>query len=907
MQIGTKKLLLLLFLISGVNIKNPGPCCCLCSKAGRKNQLILTCYACDKSYHRTCLQISYAQFKTASGAPWVCLNCQEKTPACPSCSICGIQRKRYITLQCYICQNFYHRSCLQKLNQWGIDPAEPWTCRGCLNQNSGNSSVTIPPVENRTLPQLDTTKCKNGLIFAHINVRDIKSKYKKDDVRLLLEFYNLDILVITETWLTEDIPTDEFEVQDYQTIRKDRSADHAKKCGGGVLIYVKNSITIREEECPLVQPTDAVTIIIQKPFMKPITITGLYHPPNSADTQFLKYLELLLSYEKNESYILGDFNLNVDAVNSKTTTFKQLIRRYGYQQIIKSKTRTTKTSASTIDLILTNSEDKIMRSGVIQCSISDHDLTYCIRKHKTRVNKTTCDQRVVNCRSYKNTEKIKKTEELLQTAPWWILELATTIDQQYQLFCFIVHYIMDIHLPKKRMRIKSNLPKWMNERLLSMFKTTQKLKKEAIKTQTDEAWNIYKLTRNAYNREKTMAKLTFIKHETENNPSKTWQFFRKDIGRVQITRKIPFLMAENNRVSSPKEIADIFCEEFAIETEMAAESKERETKNTFNFDTDIKITDLDILDSIKSVKIKPVGADNIHSKVLKQFAEPLAQPLGVIFRRSTCNSEVPNILKKAIVTPIYKGKGQISSPSSYRPISIVPAVAKIFENLILTQLITFLEASSSLSDAQHGFRSGRSTLSANFVLASEIRMVQNNKEFAGAVFVDFKQAFDRVNHKMLIEKMTKLKITPWIVNWTKQYLSNRTISVKNDKYLSKAKTLSCSVPQGSLIGPVLFAIFINDISEVFSEKSKCVLYADDLVLLVRHKSMENVNSILQTELEKLEKWADDNHMTINVAKTKCMVFHPQRTVPTIQLNLHIYGKPVEQVKVFKYLGILIKH
>jgi len=206
-------------------------------------------------------------------------------------------------------------------------------------------------------------------------------------------------------------------------IRKDRESSNGKKTGGEVLMCIKEKFCVEEDVCYLKYPTDAIAVTMKRQFMKAPKIIALYRPPSTSESVFLTTLEQQLSYSQNlESYILGDYNSNIESTNTQIVHFKTLKKQYGFEKLINHKTRITSASATTIDLILANNRDKVVKSGVLPCSASDHELIFRIRKHKTKRIKNNSEQKIVTCRPVSSTKAVDKTKEILKSAPWWALD-----------------------------------------------------------------------------------------------------------------------------------------------------------------------------------------------------------------------------------------------------------------------------------------------------------------------------------------------------------------------------------------------------------------------------------------------------------------------------------------------------
>jgi len=319
----------------------------------------------------------------------------------------------------------------------------------------------------------------------------------------------------------------------------------------------------------------------------------------------------------------------------------------------------------------------------------------------------------------------------------------------------------------------------------------------------------------------------------------------------------------------------------------------------------IHVTENDVKKTIQDMESnKPTGADGLPPIFFKICAEELAPVLADLYNQMLSEGIFPKILKEAYLFPLYKGKGSRNSVKSYRPISILSCSAKILEKIIYQSINTFLDDPEKLSDSQHGFRNQRSTLSATLRVTDDIKIAGDQRLLTGAVFVDFESAFDLIQPTILIQKLQDLGIRGKLLQWFTSYFKNRIIKVKKDDLLSDTLDMLIGAPQGSSLSGILFAVYINNIVK-YLNKSKCVKYADDLVIYFSGKTIEEVQSALQEDIDNLQRWAKEHGMIISCTKTKCMIFKPSNLKCNISSFRISLNAPIDTVDTFKYLGILL--
>ena len=307
---------------------------------------------------------------------------------------------------------------------------------------------------------------------------------------------------------------------------------------------------------------------------------------------------------------------------------------------------------------------------------------------------------------------------------------------------------------------------------------------------------------------------------------------------------------------------------------------------------------------ILELKNSAPGHDGIKSILIKETIDLLVSPLTHILSLSLQSGNIPHDLKIAKVTPIFK-TGNTDNFGNYRPISILPCISKLLEKFVYSRILKHLQENNILHDHQYGFRKKHSTEHALLQLTNIISSAMDQKKFALGVFLDLTKAFDTVNHSILIAKLNRYGVEDIALNWFKNYLLNRQQYVTFNGHSSAKSSILHGVPQGSILGPLLFLIYINDLA-LSCKYFFPVLFADDTTLIATHNNFNYLIDSVNNDLSSISKWFQLNKLTLNVKKCNFIIFcNINKSYPKDQAKLYINGIEMTQVKTTKFLGILV--
>ena len=523
-----------------------------------------------------------------------------------------------------------------------------------------------------------------------------------------------------------------------------------------------------------------------------------------------------------------------------------------------------------------------------------------------------------------NSKTIPIFETLLKNSNWNNVNLEHRPKEAFECFFETIGRCVESAFPEINVQTNkkiSPLNPWMTNALMTSRKRKQKLASKKIRNPTDENISIFKNYIKIYNKLIRASKINYYKtkfEEYSTNMRKTWDTIRDVIGSKKRKENIPDYFKEKGAlITGSIEIAEGFNSFFAgIGPELANSIKPSHLNFKAFLGTPISenfifnhVTSKMIIDMAGKLKPKnSSGPDHISSKLLKKILPIIINPLCHIFNLSLKTGYIPTILKTAKVVPIFKS-GDKHNFTNYRPISLISSFAKLLEKIVAKQVFGFLYKHKILYKHQYGFRRGHNTSHPLFHFLDKIHTAlnKNDLEYTISVFLDLKKAFDTVDHNILLKKMEHYGFKGTANNWFKNYLSDRVQYVNINGKNSTSLSMECGVPQGSVLGPLLFLIFINDLPNATNFFT--LLFADDTTFQFSSKNLNLLFTTANSELEKASNWFQVNKLTLNVSKTKYILFRTKNMpVDFTNLQLKIGEESIERIgsnckkKFFKFVG-----
>ena len=485
----------------------------------------------------------------------------------------------------------------------------------------------------------------------------------------------------------------------------------------------------------------------------------------------------------------------------------------------------------------------------------------------------------------------------------------------YSIFHKKFQSLLNKHAPLRflsRREVKLKQKPWIPKGILKSIKVKRNLLKIFKKTSNQDTFLKYKLYRKTLNILRKNSKKMYYKQYFEKhirNSKRTWSQINKILNRKSVTSKNTLLNVNGQLIDDNKKIANTFNRYFVNVAENLSKQIQKPNtefqdylknpnmhslflKETTPHEISIIIANFDQNKSSDIYEISP--------KIIKQAGPALSNLLTIISNKSIKEGIFPDALKVSKILPLHKSDS-VFEVSNYRPISLLPIISKIFEKLIFVRLNEFITKHQILYQNQFGFQKNKSTELAVNSIVSNVTKSLENKESAYCIFLDFAKAFDTVNHDILIQKLDYYGIRGNALNLFKSYLTERQQFTEIGDTLSDMEYIKCGVPQGSILGPILFLLYINDITES-STLLKFYLFADDTTLFYSCKADNNTEVVLNNELSKVSSWLASNKLSLNVAKSNFLSFSFIKHT-TIKLNIN--SIPLIEKQNTKYLGVII--
>ena len=765
----------------------------------------------------------------------------------------------------------------------------------------------------------DSTKEKDEDRIPRKNLRIVYSNVdgltsKKGELDELIKEKTPEIICLSETKLPRDVDAKVFGWKNYNVWRKDRE----KKFGGGVMILTHIGLNVKMLQLES-NSAEIVGIEVKDGHGDKVDVVVCYIPPYTRTWKRDEHEQLRndsvatiqrLIDRKNRIIVMGDFNCgevdweNMDAGNNEESwgnRLMELVMENTLTQIIKEKTRIRgEDEPSRLDLVFTKDPNDI-KNVAYRCPLgkSDH---LVIEMEVSGISEGERNEKHRECRyNYKKTNFIS-LRKFFQDVNWNKINEFENIDKKYEFLMEIYNTGVTKYVPKfgKAVEKKND---WFNNKCMKAQKERNRAWDKVRKQYSKKAWENYKKARNEYVRVRREEERQYEKDIVSKSKKEPKLFYRYVNGKMKVKDSIARLRDGDETYEREEDLCEIMNNKLQSVYVSEGEFIEPPVEPTTTKMKEIVVGKNEVLQMMRDLDVrKAMGPDNMAGWILKECADQLVLPIHSIIKSSLETGQVPKDWKRSNIVPIFKG-GDREDPLNYRPVSLTSVVCKICEKIIRKRWIRYLEGNEMISQRQFGFREGRSCVTNLVSFYSRvIDVVQEREGWADCVYLDLRKAFDKVPHKRLLWKLKTFGgIHGKLLKWMKEYLTGRQMrTVIRDK-VSKWKEVASGVPQGSVLAPIMFLIYVNDLPEGLS--SYMSMFADDAKIMRHIKSIESCRE-LQEDLDKLHVWSQTWKMEFNAKKCHVLEMGVSDKRPnwTYKIGNEVISKKREE----KDLGVIVQ-
>ena len=745
----------------------------------------------------------------------------------------------------------------------------------------------------------------------HVNVRSILSDSKFEEFQLFVSCSNEQwhVICVSESWLSDEVVPMR-QLVGYTGYFKNRT----NKTGGGVIVYVSDKHIKCSSEIVVEDITmEALFVQCQLSTTLAVIVGQIYNPPSSETTTFIDELYHCLEKldQRNKTtFLCGDFNLDLFSLlnDNHCRDFFNTLSSLGYWPSIFKTTRASDNKLSLLDNIFCNNLDILTKSGIIYDDSSDHFPVF-----------VSCTLDLLPRKPGRKLVFDKnKYHELSAHLAEHLQHFTEISDPELACSALIDAYksgILKFSIEIKQTRRSTLLKPWISPAILTSINQRHKLFLEKSRNPTEQNKCRYNVYRNKLNVILREAKKKILQNQLQinrANSKKLWQLLNETVRGNASQKPLPgtFINDHGEHISGKEDIAESF-NHFFISIGEKLQQKippcvqdpldyvPTQTEHVLNSMLHTNSTEL--VEIIQQMKNVGAGIDPINASIFKNTYPAIVNELVHFVNLCLTQGIFPSALKIAVVKPIFKS-GDKKDFTNYRPISLLPYISKLLEKIIHLRIMSFLDNSNILNSCQFGFQKNKSTYMPLLLLQEYITKAWENGNIVCGMHLDLKKAFDTVDHEILVGKLEKYGFTNSPLKLIKSYLSNRQQCVEYDGVRSELKRVKIGVPQGSILGPLLFLIYINDFPNI-SKNLKFLLYADDTVIFFESKNAKSLQLLVNKESVHICNWLQLNKLSLNTQKTVYQVYTKEIARP--DLSVHLNGFTINAEMKVRYLGVYI--
>ena len=745
---------------------------------------------------------------------------------------------------------------------------------------------------------------KNLLRVMQLNVRGLRDITKFDNIKQFIQIYKnrIDIIVLTEHWLDDNL-INLYNIPEYTKYSYCRK----NSIGGGILVFVRSDLEASlVEKSDIEGPIEYIKISV-KTKINNLDLIAIYRLPGSNIDTFFQFMENCANTPKSTSLMfVGDFNIAINRLENLIT--KRYIETLESIGLTITNNQITRICSSNVLDHVVCSMDKFeyIYNETIHTDLSDHSCIVTTVDLKIPPKKVKLSKKIVNY-------------DLINLEMSMFLNNLNCVNPIQSLEEIIVFYNQLVTQHTKIIevytRLKAHSCQWFNFKIWKLSKIKSKLyKKLKITPNNNYIKNLLNHTTKKLKYEQYVAKKNYYhKLFDSSNQKSIWKNINMLLGKIKNSEKQQNeILVQDTIIREPTRVANTF-NTFFTEIGQKLATSIKSGRDIDKFDTIKPISEsfffspsnpIEVLKVIETLKNgKSPGPDNIPVNLVKEHKFFFANFLSTVFNFSVSSGIFPDILKLAKVVPVFKS-GDPKILNNYRPISTLSVFNKVLESIVYNRLSSFLEKNNFFYKSQFGFRKSSGTTNSVIENIDYVLKELDKSNVVASAFLDLSKAFDTIDHKILLLKLEKYGIRGIALEFFKNYLSNRKQFVCMNGIKSSTLELNIGVPQGSNLGPLLFLIYINDISRLKLHGS-ISLFADDTAIFYSDRNPANVLKFIKDDLILLNLYFQENLLSLNYNKTKFMIFSSRKKNLEHIKSIDINGFLVQRVETFKFLGITI--
>ena len=750
----------------------------------------------------------------------------------------------------------------------------------------------------------DYKQVSNSLRVGHLNAVSVAKH--RDEMYRIVKGADMDIVAVSETNMKKDTLRSRINMPGYKLFRRDRT--HADR--GGVAIYIKANLHAKNIKLKYQQLEPELLCVEVDINNTKVLVAALYKAPKSKYWVFNNILEELafLTSKYEHSIIMGDLNIN--QLQKNTASYRYLhnafINPLQLTQLVSKPTRITDKSETLIDLILVTAPENVKVSNVTDIpGISDHCFIYMAYA----INRKKHKPQFITRRDFRNFSEADFCKDM-EKAPWGNIYAPheDEIDQQVSILENIYTDIIEKHAPMRKVKVRNPSPTpWITDEIIEAMDQRDKYKCKFNHYRDPLIFDIYKKLKNHVNNLIRRAKIKDFRERVNSKilQAKAFHLALKQCFVVDSKKKsFADMNLDPNKLNACFTLhnnADI--DEAMIDLQISLIKRRTSPFSLFLRE----VSEQEVMKIVKSLKSNSAGVDGINTLFLKKSIKYSIHAITEVMNTSIKYSIFPSRWKAAIVIPIPKCDNP-TSEKDFRPISLLCVFSKILEKIIAAQLIEYLVNTSLFDKFQSAYRKFHSTTTALLYILDQITRALDKNEITVLTLLDYSKAFDTSNHRLILAKLESLGLQENALRWIGSYLSGRTQKVRTAKGTSAEIFLRNGVPQGSVLGPILFTILIGDLHTRLKHCNyHC--YADDTQIYKSGKVQE-INNIIRDineDLEAISHFSRVNCLNLNYDKNQYIIFGSRNNLTRLNTmnidRLTIDGQNIDRKNVVKNLGV----